>query len=437
MKISTFTYIFESKKHGALIYNSMTNAFAKLNKPLFDFILQAKDNPVILKDIDKETLLKLKNAKIVVDKNDELNQFYQKRLLYYSHAFSTSTLSLTIAPTTACNFACPYCYEEGIKPKTMNDRVINNLIRFIKKHDGIKGLGINWYGGEPLLAIDKIEIILNEIKKIDVKIIDHGMVTNGYYLNEKNQDFIIKNFFKYIQVTLDGSSSHIHNERRFLKSSGEGTWDTILSNLDIFLKKNHNIRVNLRCNIDNKNQEEFLKLKQQLIKRWDNDNRINIYPGILTIHDSNDKRCSYMTGDDVSKFYLNLNEKEKSSAYFNFDYASCGATHINSYVVGPEGELYKCWNDIGKKDMIIGYLDENKETMNESNIILSQYLGGPTLMDDPECRKCPLFFVCFGGCPWERIKNTMGGKKNNLCDYRKNNLEKFLELHYESKNKIL
>ena len=25
--------------------------------------------------------------------------------------------------------------------------------------------------------------------------------------------------------------------------------------------------------------------------------------------------------------------------------------------IGPEGELYKCWNDVGKADRLYGYLD--------------------------------------------------------------------------------
>jgi len=434
MKISTYTYVFKSSKYGALIYNSITNAFAKLNEPLFDLLLQAKNKPVILKELDSETLLILKKAKIIVEKHDELNQFYQKRLLYYLTAFSSDSLSLTIAPTTACNFACPYCYEKGIDYRTMNDIVINDLIEFIKKHDKIQGLGITWYGGEPLLAIDKIEKILIEIKKLNIKIYNNSIVTNGFYLNSNNQDFIIKNSFNSMQITLDGATAQAHNNRRFLKTGGE-TWNTILLNLDMFFKKFHNIRVDIRCNIDNKNQEEFLKLKVELNKRWNNNPNVNIYPGILTNNenDNNSTTCNYMTGKDVSKFHLNLGIKEKTSPYFNFEYSSCGATCINSYVVGPEGELYKCWNDIGHNEMIIGYLNKDKNITN--NKVLFQYLGGPTLMDEKKCKDCVLFFVCSGGCIWMRIKNKMEGTKYDLCNYRKNNINEFLELHYEKKIK--
>jgi len=83
--------------------------------------------------------------------------------------------------------------------------------------------------------------------------------------------------------------------------------------------------------------------------------------------------------------------------------------------------------------MIIGYLNKDKNITN--NKVLFQYLGGPTLMDEKKCKDCVLFFVCSGGCIWMRIKNKMEGTKYDLCNYRKNNINEFLELHYEKKIK--
>ena len=54
-------------------------------------------------------------------------------------------------------------------------------------------------------------------------------------------------------------------------------------------------------------------------------------------------------------------------------------------------------------------------------------------MDDSECRDCILFFVCDGGCPYKRIKNKIENKNYDICNYKKRNLNEFLELHYEYK----
>ena len=32
----------------------------------------------------------------------------------------------------------------------------------------------------------------------------------------------------------------------------------------------------------------------------------------------------------------------------------CSANSSSSFVIGPNGELYKCWEDVGKRSMIIG-----------------------------------------------------------------------------------
>jgi len=151
-----------------------------------------------------------------------------------------------------------------------------------------------------------------------------------------------------------------------------------------------------------------LKIKELLINRWQNNKHIIIYPGFVTMH--NDKQinaCEYMSLNDMSSFNYYINSKEKTPNYFKFDSLSCGATQINFFVVGPEGELYKCWNDIGRNEMIIGNVNDNKIINSD---ILAQYLGGPTSLDDEECINCTLFFVCNGGCTWQRIQNKIHGK---------------------------
>ena len=29
----------------------------------------------------------------------------------------------------------------------------------------------------------------------------------------------------------------------------------------------------------------------------------------------------------------------------------CSATHLNSFLIGPLGELYKCWNELGDGEL--------------------------------------------------------------------------------------
>ena len=40
-------------------------------------------------------------------------------------------IDFTIATTMNCNFACPYCYEDGVRYNTMNKETADKTIEFI------------------------------------------------------------------------------------------------------------------------------------------------------------------------------------------------------------------------------------------------------------------------------------------------------------------
>ena len=76
------------------------------------------------------------------------------------------------------------------------------------------------------------------------------------------------------------------------------------------------------------------------------------------------------------------------------------ARNPNSVVIGPEGELYKCWNDVG--DATRSYGNINGDINNES--VLLDYLVKADYLNNAECNRCIFFTRCDGGCPYERIK---------------------------------
>ena len=116
------------------------------------------------------------------------------------------------------------------------------------------------------------------------------------------------------------------------------------------------------------------------------------------------------------QFFEKLHKKYGLEVNFRPEYTvgGCGATIVNYFVIGPKGELYKCWNDIGDENFIVGNVVENKITNYE---LLSRYIGGPNMMDDPKCCECKLFPICDGGCAWNRHKNIFNGASMQLCNY--------------------
>lgn len=159
---------------------------------------------------------------IVHDDMDELKLLKYRN---YNGKFSSGALGLVIAPTLACNFACPYCYETP-KAGLMDKKVQDSLIEMIEENAKNKNnISITWYGGEPLLAKEMIfdfsqraiEICERENVKYSAYI-----VTNGYLIDEETIENMKKAKITGAQITVDGPPS-IHNKRRILKNSDEET----------------------------------------------------------------------------------------------------------------------------------------------------------------------------------------------------------------------
>ncbi|GAB4447003.1 MAG: radical SAM/SPASM domain Clo7bot peptide maturase [Bacteroidales bacterium] len=408
MKLSTYCYLY-SNRDKYYLYSGISNAFANISYDLYQLLKKIKKSPFYISELETEIKKSLIEAKVLVTSEEEEYYVQQKKLLRNVQNYQNSALHLTIAPTSNCNFRCPYCFEAGIQPKTMTDEMVDNVLQFIKMRSRItqNNISITWYGGEPLLAKKQINNILDFIEREKITIVDHSIITNGYLLSEVNIDWLIKRKINFIQITLDGSNPELHNRKRFLKN-GKGTWDKILNNIDMLLNKTNGINISLRCNIDKSNKDDYLKLKEQLAIRW-KDKNITIYPAILRQHFKQESlNCVYLTNKEAVDFLLETGLKEKNIKYFEFELGGCTATQLNAYLIGPEGELYKCWNDLGRKEKIIGYVYNNK--IPNENVVI-EYMTAYDSIEDKKCLKCPLFFVCDGGCQWMRIEYFKNNNK--------------------------
>jgi len=102
----------------------------------------------------------------IIEKEDELYDYFDSELVRFNATqYDPTVLNLVIAPTTACNFNCPYCFESKHNPKTISDDMICKLGDFVRSFDNAKKMRITWYGGEPLMALSKIKGINSVLTK--------------------------------------------------------------------------------------------------------------------------------------------------------------------------------------------------------------------------------------------------------------------------------
>jgi len=73
-------------------------------------------------------------------------------------------MSLIIAPTTGCNFECPYCFEPKKNPRSVTKETIDKIIDYVNNQKEIETVSLTWYGGEPLLMEAEIETIHKRLK---------------------------------------------------------------------------------------------------------------------------------------------------------------------------------------------------------------------------------------------------------------------------------
>ena len=215
----------------------------------------------------------------------------------------------------------------------------------------MKRLSVVWYGGEPLINFQSIERLSKEFLHMGISY-SAKMVTNGYLLTPEVADKIESLAIRNIQITLDGPEP-IHNQRRMLLG-GQPTYRTIMDNLKYLLGVNKTVTIDIRTNVDRRNMEEYDTFYQNF-KAEIVDSRVNLYPGFVS--DLLSSECvsaehNISAGGYKAQFVLDVYNKygiEIKSFLPKYRRHSCVASKYWAFVIGPEGEIYKCWRMVGNK----------------------------------------------------------------------------------------
>ena len=451
MKVSKYNFTFPLREDVYLIYNALSGAFAKVDSDILKLLANMeKGKNIDTDDIEVFQMLdNLKEGKFAIP--DDFDETAFLKVVTNVKRFESRVLGLTITPTLECNFACIYCYENHMNV-TMNTETITALKDFLQRQTkDISGLGVAWFGGEPLLALNIMEDIsgcIFDLQKEEEFHYESGIVTNGYLLDKKKAEKLVELKITKVQITVDGPQG-IHDVRRPLRNR-KGTFKRIMKNLvDISdILKSISIWVSGGCVMDNVNISDILKsisirvnvdasnvdrvpelfdiLKSQGLKE-----KVGVYFSPVQIFS---KVCRDISPDCLShevfsKYEINLFKITVEKGFKIWKYPRplhgyCGAVNYNSLVVDPYGDFHKCWNTVGIKSEAVGTLGEPLEM----NSLLTEWLSWDPF-ENEECRACRFLPICMGGCPY-----LLRTKERN-CDPWKYNLEEMLQLYYATKPK--
>lgn len=422
---SKYNILSKSEKYGYLLFNTMSLAFIRINEQDIDMRKKLRETPDFYTNFQNyDFLIK---ARILVDnQEDDLNVYLADVL---KNRYNSSDMALTILPTRGCNFGCIYCYEQDRPNVLMNEQTEKTIVKFVCSNSNLKRLSVVWYGGEPLLNFDSMVRLTKMFKQLNIEY-SAKIVSNGYLLTKEKADLMKDLAIRNIQITFDGSEE-IHNQRRFLLG-GQPTYRKIMDNLKYLLSINKEITIDIRTNIDRRNKDDYNKFYQDF-KSEINDKRVTMYPGFVS--DLLSSECvspefNISEGGYKAQFILDIFDKygiEIKSFLPKYRRHSCVASKYFAFVIGPEGELYKCWRMVGNQKEAIGNVNDGSFDM----VKFSKYLIGADYTLDSKCLQCEFITLCGGGCPLVRMRNKYEKISLNHCCPEKTHMEQLMELRYE------
>lgn len=171
----------------------------------------------------------------VIANYDEREAFALQRTLSCAHA-PVGGVSITICPTLACNFECPYCFATRGRGK-MTPEVQDDVVAFAARMldaANAKELTITWFGGEPLMATDVIEALsprLIEVAEERGCKYEAWIFTNGHLLSQSVVDLLLRCRVTYVHIPLDGVGVTNDATRRLV--GGGPTYQRIVDNLGL------------------------------------------------------------------------------------------------------------------------------------------------------------------------------------------------------------
>jgi uncharacterized protein len=443
MKPSHYNYWIEREDGKSLCYNMLSSGFALMNENSYNFFLKVANNQIDIgnmSDEEKKLYEEFKKGNFIVE--EHVDEMSSMRINHYKANYNTSGLGFTILPTLRCNLNCSYCFEQN-KNIDMDDDVSKAIKEYTQKNFDarkISFVGVNWFGGEPLLQMDRIcelsDFFMEITKKNDAGY-SAEMISNCYVLTDEIAKKLSDRHVNSIQVTIDGPRQ-LHDSKR-ITPDGKGSFDRIIENT---LVGSQHTRMIVRINMDNDVAERMDEMFADLEPLKDKPN-IDLYMGLLKADVTS--VCSSIKNKCIDvKNYANLYYEFYRKCYdsgFGLSWfptstpGSCCATSVCAMVIDPNGNLCRCWSQVGEPAESYGNIVKERNKFRGENYY-------KWILHDPyanqECLKCTFLPLCNSGCPATRVPATTEYMKPNFdrtnkCTPEKYNLKKMLGLLYDIK----
>jgi uncharacterized protein len=397
---------------------------------------QKNKSEISEKNIDKELFAELKKWLMLCDNYKDEFLIIKSQLISIRN--SDKNIHFTIAPTMDCCFSCFYCFEKGNhRKKYITEEVMDSIIKNIENRKELQSINITWFGGEPLMAIDKMREFHKKFRDVWKGAFTSRIITTAHHITTEVIDILKEIEVTSMQITLDGAEE-THNSIKFTKNCNNA-FQKVISNIDLLTEKYPELIIDIRVNTTPKNAAEYVDLHNFIQKRYSG-KPISMYPGFVKDRNKNKNiyiDSNFLNNNDFALFCTDLWKNHKISTHWlKYETAityECAIRNKNTFAVDPEGYVYQCWEVIGNKKYAIGKLDKDGNVIITNQTELHRNLYGSDPLANQECIECSYLPMCAGGCPIQRIENEFEGRCNEICTIHKDHIKEWLSIYLELK----
>ncbi len=277
-------------------------------------------------------------------------------------------LRLILMPTEACNFRCVYCYEDfamGRMKRPVIEGVRNLLTHRAPELDDLR---LSWLGGEPLLAHDIIEEILEHVaalQRTNPRLqLASDITTNGSRLTPPLFERLVSLGVSEYHISFDGPKAS-HDQRR-VRVDGTGSFDVIWSNVEAMARSDSRFLAVIRLHVDAENHEQMPAFLDQFREAFGKDPRFRLFVRrISALGGPNDRSLPLLKGrrgDAALAAVIDRATDHGLSPVSEGDVVGiCSAAKPNSFVIRSDGRLNKCSVALRHPDNQVGVLTPDGE----------------------------------------------------------------------------
>lgn len=435
-KASGFNILSEMPDGRLMAVNTLSNAQILIpNEQSAEFLALLKPGSSAPCDTDPEVLGLLAGMGMLIA--DDSKEARKLRFVQANGPLEQSHRQLIIFPTEKCNFRCVYCYESfkiGKMKPAVRAAVVKHLAQQMPK---LETMSIDWFGGEPLLALDVMADILPEAGRLAET---HGcalgghITTNGYFLTSDVARQLLDWNVNSFQITLDGPATEHDKRRKLYLPRGQedalagNTFATVMANIEALLAHRRMFNLQIRTNYDLESLPAMDGWIEELAARFGRDPRVRvdfcpIWADLCNVE------VSIPIGAEKQRSYTELMVKARNTGlrtnaarHLTLGNLVCYAAKTNSMIIRANGDLAKCTVALDLDTNRIGKLLDD----GSMDIDLDKLLAwtGTGVEEDATCQACALSPSCQGNaCPLERLEN---GKRP--CPPPKHHLDQALYL---------